>query len=160
MKLMIKQKPFILTPYFTVRDEEGNDRFFVKGEKDIAHKDLHICHMDGREILFLKKDFPDPWSFSVLQKGNLVARIREKVPKIGFRHFDIEGPGWICVGSGAFTFDVKFEDQVIAIIKKSPNPLADHYELTYEDERIVPMVIAIILAIDVQVGNVKSGNGS
>ena len=32
MKLYIKQKVFSLTSKFTVKDESGNDRYFVEGE--------------------------------------------------------------------------------------------------------------------------------
>ena len=32
MKLYIKQKVFSLTSKFTVKDESGNDRYFVDGE--------------------------------------------------------------------------------------------------------------------------------
>ena len=32
MKLYIKQKVFSLTSKFTVKDEAGNDRYFVEGE--------------------------------------------------------------------------------------------------------------------------------
>ena len=48
MKLYIKQKVFSLTSKFTVKDESGNDRYFVEGEFFSLRGRLHI--MDAQAV--------------------------------------------------------------------------------------------------------------
>ena len=50
MKLYIKQKVFSLTSKFTVKDEAGNDRYFVEGEFFSLRGRLHIMDAQGGEI--------------------------------------------------------------------------------------------------------------
>ncbi len=50
MKLYIKQKVFSLTSKFTVKDESGNDRYFVEGEFFSLRGRLHIMDAQGGEI--------------------------------------------------------------------------------------------------------------
>ena len=50
MKLYIKQKVFSLTSEFTVKDEAGNDRYFVEGEFFSLRGRLHIMDAQGGEI--------------------------------------------------------------------------------------------------------------
>ena len=50
MKLYIKQKVFSLTSKFTVKDEAGNDRYFVEGEFFSLCGRLHIMDAQGGEI--------------------------------------------------------------------------------------------------------------
>lgn len=50
MKLYIKQKVFSLTSKFTVKDEAGNDRYFVEGEFFSLRGRLHIMDAQGEEI--------------------------------------------------------------------------------------------------------------
>lgn len=50
MKLYIKQKVFSLTSRFTVKDENGDDRYFVEGEFFSLRGRLHILNAQGEEI--------------------------------------------------------------------------------------------------------------
>jgi uncharacterized protein YxjI len=46
MKLYIKQKVFSWADRFTVKDENGADRYFVEGEMFSWGKKLHVYDMD------------------------------------------------------------------------------------------------------------------
>ena len=50
MKLYIKQKVLSLTSKFTVKDENGEDRYFVEGEFLSLRSMLHIMNARGEEI--------------------------------------------------------------------------------------------------------------
>ena len=67
MKLYIKQKVFSLTSKFTVKDESGNDRYFVEGEFFSLRGRLHIMDAQGGEI------------------GQIYRNIRSKTPRSGSR---------------------------------------------------------------------------
>ena len=50
MKLLIKQRVFSWTDTFDIYDEEGNAKYFVKGEfLSLGHK-LHVYNSKGEEV--------------------------------------------------------------------------------------------------------------
>ena len=60
MKLYIKEKVFSWGDKFTVKDEYGNDKYFVQGEVFSWGKKLHVYDMTGNEVAFIKQEV---WSF-------------------------------------------------------------------------------------------------
>ena len=55
MKLYIKQKVFSWRDKFTVKDEAGNDRYFVEGELFSWGKKLHVTDLGGNEVAFIQQ---------------------------------------------------------------------------------------------------------
>ena len=53
MKYYIKQKVFTLKDKFTIKDESGNDVFYVEGEFFSIGKKLHLYSMDGTEQAYI-----------------------------------------------------------------------------------------------------------
>ncbi|MGL4343875.1 MAG: LURP-one-related/scramblase family protein [Cellulosilyticaceae bacterium] len=55
MRLYIKQRVFSFNDSFVVKDEKGNDKYFVEGEMfSFGHK-LHVMDTSGREVAFIKQ---------------------------------------------------------------------------------------------------------
>lgn len=54
MKLYIKQKVFSFGDKFTVKDEEGSDRYFVWGEPFSFTHTLHVQDAEGGEAALLQ----------------------------------------------------------------------------------------------------------
>ena len=57
MKLYIKQKVFSWKDKFFVKDEFGNDRYYVEGELFSLGKKLHIYDMNGNELAFIHQKY-------------------------------------------------------------------------------------------------------
>ena len=55
MKLYIKQKVFSWGDKFTVKDVNGEDRYFVEGEIFSCGKKLHVYDMCGNEVAFIQQ---------------------------------------------------------------------------------------------------------
>ena len=53
MKLYIKQKVFSIGAKFSVKDEAGNDRYFVEGEILTLGRNLHIYDINNNEVAFV-----------------------------------------------------------------------------------------------------------
>ena len=53
MKLYIKEKVFSWGDKFTVKDENGNDKYLVQGEVFSWGKKLHVYDSVGREVAFI-----------------------------------------------------------------------------------------------------------
>ena len=60
MRLCIKQKVFSWTDKFTVKDDQGQDKYYVEGEFLSWGKKLHVYDMNGSEVAFIKQKV---WSF-------------------------------------------------------------------------------------------------
>ena len=57
MKLLIKQRVFSWTDTFDIYDEEGNAKYFVKGEcLSLGHK-LHVYDNKGEEVGLVRENF-------------------------------------------------------------------------------------------------------
>ena len=50
MKLYIKQKVFTIKDKFTVKDEAGNDKYFVEGKLLSLGKKFYIHNMEKEEV--------------------------------------------------------------------------------------------------------------
>jgi yxjI len=50
MKLYIKQKVFTIKDKFTVKDEAGNDKYFVEGKLLSLGKKFYIYNMEKEEV--------------------------------------------------------------------------------------------------------------
>ncbi len=56
MKLYIKQKNFSWVDRFTIKDENGQDKYYVEGEMFSFGKKLHIFDMGNVERAFIQQD--------------------------------------------------------------------------------------------------------
>lgn len=55
MKLYIKQKVFSIGAKFSVKDENGNDKYFVEGEILTLGRKLHIYDINNNEVAFVRQ---------------------------------------------------------------------------------------------------------
>ena len=126
MKLYIKQKVFSLTSKFTVKDEAGNDRYFVEGEFFSLRGRLHIMDAQGGEIGQIVKDF----SFF---------RPKYSLENTSLR---VEGDFW------AHEYSLYDGDRNIMNIHKEWFTWGDSYELDILDPDYELISLGIVLAID------------
>jgi len=76
MNLCMKQKVFSWGDRFTVWDENGNDRYYVRGEMFSLGKKLHLTDTAGAEVAFIQqKAFSFRPRFYVYMNGALQAEI-------------------------------------------------------------------------------------
>ena len=55
MKLYIKERVFSWNDQFTVKDENGWDKYFVEGEFFSFGKKLHLLDIHGREVALIRQ---------------------------------------------------------------------------------------------------------
>lgn len=55
MKLYMKQKVFSFKDKFTIKDEQGNDKYYIEGEFLSLGKKLHIYDMNNNELAFVRE---------------------------------------------------------------------------------------------------------
>jgi uncharacterized protein YxjI len=149
MKLYIKQQVFSWTDRFTVKDEAGQDKYFVEGEFFSLGKKLHVNNMFGNEVAFLQqKVFSLMPRYFVFVNGQQIAEIDKE---FSFLHprYTIEGLGWEIVGSfWAHDYQIIRDNQLIVTIRKEWMTWGDCYELEIADPRDELVALSVVLAID------------
>ena len=149
MKLYMKQKVFSWTDKFTVKDEEGQDRYFVEGEFFTFGKKLHVSDENHHEVAFIREKV---WSlmprFFVEVDGREVCQI---VKRFTFfkQKYELEGTGWHVDGDfWAHEYMVYDGGQPIMRLSKHWFTWGDSYELDIVDPKNAVMCLSVVLAID------------
>ena len=93
MKLY-KRKSFSWGDKFTVKDENGNDKYFVQGEVFSWGKKLHVYDNVGREVAFIKQKVGSfLLRFYVFCGDEQIAEIKKEFT-FPFQKYSIQGLGW------------------------------------------------------------------
>ena len=149
MKLYIKEKVFSWGDKFTVKDEYGNDKYFVQGEVLSWGKKLHVYNTLGNEVAFIKQEV---WSFMpryyVFCNGMQVAEIKKEFSFI-FPKYSVAGLGWEIEGKFmAHDYDIKKGGRTIVSISKEWMTWGDSYELDITNPEDEIVALAVVLTID------------
>ena len=149
MKLLIQEKVFSWNDRFTVRDEEGRDRYFVEGELFSWGKKLHVCTPDGQEVAYIEqKVFSFRPRYCVYANGE---RIGEVVREFTFfrPRYTVEGAGWDVEGEfWSHNYTVSRHGEPIVSIQKEWFTWGDCYALDIRDPADEIQALALVLAID------------
>jgi len=149
MKLYIKQKVFSWGDKFTVKDENGFDKYIVEGEVFSWGKKLHVYDMTGYEVAFIKQEV---WSwmprFYVFCGDEQVAEIKKEFTFL-FPKYNIEGLGWEISGSFmAHDYEITKGGYPIVTIRKEWMTWGDSYELNISNPQDEIVALAVVLTID------------
>ena len=149
MKLYIKEKVFSWGDKFTVKDEYGNDKYFVQGEVFSWGKKLHVYDMTGNEVAFIKQEV---WSFLprfyVFCNNVQVAEIKKEFSFI-FPKYSVAGLGWEIEGRFmAHDYEIKKGSRTIVSISKEWMTWGDSYELDIANPEDEIVALAVVLTID------------
>ena len=149
MRRYIKQKVFSWGDKFTVKDELGNDVFYVEGEVFSWGKKLHVCDMTGREVAFIKQElFTLLPRYAVLVNGQQVCEIRKEFTFF-FPRYVIDGLGWEIDGQFfAHDYSISKNGRNIVTISKEWMTWGDSYQMDIADPRDEIIALAVVLTID------------
>ncbi|MBQ8554498.1 MAG: LURP-one-related family protein [Clostridia bacterium] len=149
MKLYIRQKLLSWKDRFHVKDENGEDRYYVEGEVWTLGKKLHVYDMSGREVAYIEQKITFMLAeYHVYQDGCEVAVIKQKFswfhPK-----YEIEGLGWEVDGSfWLHEYEIRKNAMPIVSISKELMARGDSYELTIANPVDEIIALAVVLTID------------
>ncbi len=149
MKLYIKQKVFSWADKFTVKDEKGQDKYFVQGELFSWGKKLHVNDLNGKEAAFIQqKVFSFLPRYFVFVGGEQVAEIVKEFTILRPK-YRIEGLGWDVNGSfWAHDYEITKNGKTIVTIRKEWMTWGDSYELDIADSDDEIIALAVVLTID------------
>lgn len=149
MKLYIAQHVFSWNDRFTVRDEQGRDRYYVEGELFSWGKKLHVYDLTDREVAYIEQKV---WRFlpeyHVYVGGNCAAKIVKEFTFFSPK-YSIEGLGWEIEGDFLLhDYYIHRGLSEIVSIHKEWMTWGDCYELDIADPRDALIALAVVLTID------------
>lgn len=161
MKLYIKEKVFSWRDTFTVKDDQDQDCFFVKGEFSLGKK-LHIYNRQGEEVAFIREKLLSFMPrFFVDIDGQEAFRIAQRFTLLRQR-YDLEGLPWHVEGDiWAHEYTLYDHDREIMQPSKHWFTWGDSYELSIENPAHALACLCVVLAIDAAVeASSTSSSGS
>ena len=149
MRLYMKQKVFALKDRFYVKDDHGNDCYYVEGEFFSLGKKLHIYDMAHRELaLVQQKLFSLLPKYVVTVEGEEVAEITKEFTL--FKPcYKVKGPDWTVDGDiWDHDYKVRRGMNVIVDVSKKWLSWGDTYQIDIRQNINPVMALAVVLAID------------
>lgn len=158
MKLYMQQKVFSWVDRFTIKDEQGVDKYYVEGELFSWGKKLHVYNMAGAEVAFIEQKV---WSFLpkffVYVNGSQVAEIVKEISFL-FPRYSVEGLGWEIEGSFmAHDYEILQSGCKVVSIHKEWMTWGDCYEIDINHSQDEVIALAVVLAIDCVMASSSSG---
>ena len=149
MKLYIKEKVFSWSDRFTVKDEQGRDKYYVEGELFTLGKKLHLNNVHGEEVAFIQQKL---WTwmprFTVSVRGREIAEIRKEFT-LFIQRYVIDGLGWEVEGSvWDHEYEIRKNGRRIVTISKEWFTWGDSYCLDIADPADEILALAVVLTID------------
>ncbi len=134
---------------FYIRDEFGNDRYYVEGELFSLGKKLHIFDMNGNELALVQQKvlsfLPRYFVFtSGIQRAEIVKEFTF------FRNkYRIDGLGWEVDGDFMdHDYEITHMGRPIVTINKEWFTWGDSYVLDIRDNADEVIALSVVLAID------------
>lgn len=157
MKLYIKQKVFSFRDRFTVKDEYGEDKYYVEGEILSLGKKLRIYDMGGNELAFVRERLlafmP---KFTIEINGREIAEIVKKFTFLRPKYY-VDGLGWNVEGDFfSHNYDITDGNQRIVSIHKQFMAWGDTFEIDVQNNNDEIIALAVVLAIDAVMDAVNS----
>ena len=149
MKLYMKEKVFSWNERFTIKDENGWDKYFVEGEFLSLGKKLHLLNINGEEVAFIQQRLLTLMPrFSVSVAGREIAEIRKEFTFF-FQRYIIDGLGWEVDGSvWEHRYEIRKNGRLIVRIDKEWFTWGDSYVLEIADPADEILALAVGLTID------------
>lgn len=154
MKYYIKQKVFSFGDKFTIKNEYGNDCFFVQGEVFSWGKKLHMYDLAGNEVAYIRQRV---WAwmpkFEVYLNGQYAMEVKKEFTF--FRpQYTLLNTDWKIDGDYfAHEYYINSPTMHIAHISKHWFTWGDSYEIEVMPGVNDMYVLAAVLAIDAAVAS-------
>ena len=94
MRYVMKQKLFAFGDDFTIRNEAGDDVFFVDGKAFSFGDQLSFRDMQGKELAFIKQKLLNfAPTYEIHRDGKVVAVVKKKLFALIHHRFTVDVPG-------------------------------------------------------------------
>jgi uncharacterized protein YxjI len=157
MRYLMKQKLWSWGDDFTIKDESGQDRFFVDGRAFALGDKLSFQDMAGNELAFIRQKLL-AWglTYEIYRDGQLFAVIKQSIWTLVRNHFTVDvnadgpGPGDL-EAQGNFTdheYTLTREGHPVAAISKKWFAWSDTYGVDIAPNQDDALILACTVVVD------------
>lgn len=153
MRYQMKQKLLSWGDDFYVRDEQGNDVYFVDGKGFSFGDQLSFRDMAGHELAFIKqKVFSIGRTYEIYRDGTLAAVVTKELFSLLHHRFtvDVPGPDDLEAEGNLLDHEYVFRrgDRVVATVSKQWLAFGDTYGIDIADGEDDVLILASAVVID------------
>ena len=153
MRYLLKQKIFAWGDDFTIKDEAGNDAFFVDGRAFSIGKKLSFQDMSGNELAFIRQKLLSLGpSYEISRNGEVVAMVKKKLFTLFRCKFsvDVPGPDDLEAQGSFMDYDYTFTrgNKTAAQVSKRWFSLRDTYGVDIAEGEDDVLILASTVVID------------
>jgi uncharacterized protein YxjI len=154
MKYLLRQKLLALGDDYTIKDENGNDAYFIDGKVLVLRDTLVFQDMSGNELCTIQKKLL-AWgpTYEITHAGQLSAVVRESVFTLLGHRFTVDdqhGPSDL-EATGNFTsheYTFTRRGQIVAQASERWFTIADTYAVDIADSEDPVLILACAVVID------------
>lgn len=153
MRYVLKQKLLSWGDDYTIRDEQGADRYFVDGKALSLGAKLSFQDMAGNELAFIRQRLLklNP-TYEIHRDGALAAVVTRKLLSFLHHRFvvDVPGPNDLEAEGNLLDHEYSFRrgDSVVATVTKQWITLRDTYSIDIADGEDDVLILASAVVID------------
>jgi len=153
MRYVLKQKLLSWGDDYTIRDEQGTDRYFVDGKALSLGARLSFQDMAGNELAFISQRLLklNP-TYEIHRDGALVAVVTRKLLSFLHHRFVVDVPGENDLEAEGNLLDHEYTfrrgDSVVATVTKQWVTLRDTYSIDISDGEDDVLILASAVVID------------
>jgi uncharacterized protein YxjI len=153
MRYVLRQKLLSFGDDFTIRDEAGNDAYFVDGKAFSFGDQLSFRDMAGHELAFIKqKVFSWGPTYEIHRGGAVAAVVKRELFSFIHHRFTVDVPGPDDLeASGSFTdheYTFTRGDRAVAYVSKRWFSWADTYGIEVAPGEDDVLILASAVVID------------
>jgi len=153
MRYVMKQKLFSWGDDFTIKNEAGEDVYFVDGKAFTIGDKLSFQDMNGNELAFIKQKLLN-WgpTYEISRDGKVVAVVKKKLFALIHHRFTVDVPGPDDIeANGSFTdheYTFTRGGRAVATVSKKWFTWADTYGVDIVDGEDDILILASTVVVD------------
>lgn len=153
MKYVMRQKLISWGDDYTIRDEDGNDAYFVDGKVFTIGQKLSFQDMSGNELAFIRQKLLSLGpKYEVYVDGQLIAEVKKELFTFFRCSFIVDVPGPDDLEAKGNLLDYEYEfvrgPEVVARVSKKFFSFTDSYGIEIADPKDTLLVLAATVVID------------
>lgn len=153
MRYVMKQKLFCFGDDFRIKDEAGNDVFFVDGKVFTIGQKLSFQDMHGKELAFIRQKLLS-WgpTYEIYRDGNLAAVVKKHLFTFFRCAFTVDVPGPDDIEAQGSFLDMEYTftrgGRQVAEVSKRWFSFSDSYGVDIADSEDQILLLASTVVID------------
>lgn len=153
MRYVLRQKIFCFGDDYTIRDQQGNDCFFVDGKVFSLGKKLSFQDMQGTELAFISQKLLS-WgpTYEIYRGGGLAAVVKKELFSFLHCKFTVDVPGPDDLEAEGDFLDKEYsftrDGALVATVSKRWLSLSDTYGVEIADNEDDVLILASAAVID------------